>query len=483
MTKFVFYSDYSGCGCFREAFMQSWKAFKASEADTTPSEESDTDAMAAVTWSRSCDYAPVCQRVLRAIATEVDGGHGCVFSDLNVRLHAGARAWLDAATPAKPNKKSTDDVKKARDGFINMERWLIENRAWAFSGLSRCLVHNKDCATHPVDKEMCPSPCMKRARLNPDGALAGERQSPRPLYVNCAGVTCVAWSSVGLRLNQADASERAHMIWMTERMLFAEHLKEDVFFGECVPGYPVREKLKALSATHLLVHIVTGPEYLGWPTKRLRCFFAGLNLRTVAWSGGDNYATTFANKYYRMTSLTGDSLLVAPDEVLWPHYAQVARRRQNHMELSSMKAMDRTELLSLLISPSQLKTFAEYQELEADLMSPGGAFLADLEQRPSTASSPGPDFPPQLTHGCVVSFRTNQGGPRLAMGLEHLCAQGFHIFASAGASRRPSHMAQVFGSLSDGQQKRLSGNGIHLAPPLSCWMMFVLSNISRVQAE
>lgn len=66
------------------------------------------------------------------------------------------------------------------------------------------------------------------------------------------------------------------------------------------------------------------------------------------------------------------------------------------------------------------------------------------------------------------------------MGLEHLSSQGFHIFGGDVTKRAPSFMANVFKGLPDGQQKRLSGNGIHLAP-LSCWMMFILANISRIQ--
>lgn len=302
---------------------------------------------------------------------EVDNGEGCVFSDLNDRLAPKAKAWLDAATPEKPSKHNAQNVARAREAYEQMERWLAENRSWAFAGASQCLIHNKACPSHPGDAPTDDVAESGPPRKKP-ARSANALPSPRPLYVSCAGVTCVALSTVGSRLNRADAFERAHMIWATERKLFAEQLKEDVFFGECVPNYPVQEKLKLLESSHLLLHIVTGPEYLGWPTKRSRCFFAGLNLRTVTWLGEENYAKVFMDKYYRMTMMTGDALLIAPDEMMWSYHSHLASRRQNHMDPVAMKAMDRSELLSLLVSPSQFKAFAEYKELEADYMSPGG---------------------------------------------------------------------------------------------------------------
>lgn len=203
----IVYSDYSGCDCFREALSAAWREL-AKGPEQIPAD--------AFTWRRACDYAPACQRILCAMSKLNDGGNSCVLNDINDRLAPSARAVLDAMTPTKPDRRSPAQVSHAKEAYKNMERWLVENRSWCFSGASWCLMHKQMCPAHPSDvtTEGAEEPPPKSAKSS--SSVSGGRR--RPLYINCAGVTCVAWSTVGSKLQHAHASERAHAIWVAERI-------------------------------------------------------------------------------------------------------------------------------------------------------------------------------------------------------------------------------------------------------------------------
>lgn len=138
-----------------------------------------------------------------------------------------------------------------------------------------------------------------------------------------------------------------------------------------------------------------------------------------------------------------------------------------------------SQLLPNLVSAGQFQIFTEYLAQKPHFQSLGGVLLADIHQHPNTASSCGPDFPAQLKHGLVTSFRGEGGGEsRFATGMEHLGAQGFHLFGATTANRPFSKMLPVFQRFHQGEQKCLSGNGMHLGP-LSAWLLYVLGNVVR----
>ena len=105
--------------------------------------------------------------------------------------------------------------------------------------------------------------------------------------------------------------------------------------------------------------------------------------------------------------------------------------------------------------------------------------MADIDHHLNTKSSTaGSDWPVQLTHGHVISFR--KGSWRLATGLEHHGALGFNMFGKT--DKFPvSKMHRFISELTPQQQKLLSGNGMHLVPQ-SSWMVYVLENIVRIDS-
>ena len=55
-----------------------------------------------VVFVRSCDWERVPQRILRESAKP----NGCVFHDVNERLHPDMKAWIDENTPRKETSKT-----------------------------------------------------------------------------------------------------------------------------------------------------------------------------------------------------------------------------------------------------------------------------------------------------------------------------------------------------------------------------------------
>ena len=101
-------------------------------------------------------------------------------------------------------------------------------------------------------------------------------------------------------------------------------------------------------------------------------------------------------------------------------------------------------------------------------------FLADLEQWPAAHNSSGQLWPTQMTHGLIYSWQAG----RPAISLEHLGAQGFHLFPSS-TEDFTTPLLPIFNGLSCKHIKDLSGNGMHLAA-FSSWVLYVLSNVIRV---
>ena len=237
-----------------------------------------------------------------------------------------------------------------------------------------------------------------------------------------------------------------------------------------------------LSSTHDIHWIITGPEYLGWPTKRPRMFCCGINKKRLKFVGRDDYRTDFMEKFYRMAQISGDALFCAPDNQVHQSYSDLARVQGHNVKPEDVPKFKPLDLLPYLLSAGQLQIFQEHLEEKAEKQGLDGSFIADIQQHPGRASSSGPDFPCQLTHGTVVTFRDDGKGPRIATGMEHLGAQGYHLFEASCCDHPLSKMLQPFQKLKEREQKLVSGNAVHLAP-LAAWLFYNLANIERVRGD
>jgi hypothetical protein len=162
---------------------------------------------------------------------------------------------------------------------------------------------------------------------------------------------------------------------------------EDVFFGECTVNFPVELKLLTpLSATHDLLWIHTGPEFMGWPCKRTRMFCCGVNKETMRYVGPADYRAAFADRFYCMTQLSGDELFCSPELDVHKYYVDLARSQGFDMTIESVSSMPPKLLLPRLVSPGYVAIFEEHCQKMKTSQSVGGTYIGDLHQRPGTRS-------------------------------------------------------------------------------------------------
>jgi hypothetical protein len=358
---------------------------------------------------------------------------------------------------------------------------MMLNRSWAFSERTRCLVHDRLCPVHPSHRVQESRAPPKKRRLHQVPSIPSS-SSPAPLFMHTSGMTCTPWSASGLREGYANSSEIPNSVYVAERAHFAEEGLEDCFFCECTEHFPVEVKLVGpLASTHEIRWIITGPEFMGWPCKRPRMFGFGMNIKRLVWVGpsGDSYRDDFAMKFYRMTQLSGDDLFCASEHEVHTFHSKLARAQGHFIDPEVIATMSMETLLPYLVSAGYYQIFLEHIRDKDKKESLGGVYIGDIHQHPGIGATAGPDFPVQLQHGLVTSFRDNGRKARIATGLEHIGAHGFHLFPSTTKDYPLSRMLPLLQRLPDNDLKSLSGNGMHVAA-ISTWLFYCLSNVAPV---
>ena len=214
---------------------------------------------------------------------------------------------------------------------------------------------------------------------------------------------------------------------------------------------------------------------MGFPTSRPRTFVAGLSLESMLWMGPESDAEIQAdfNRLFMSTmELTGDCLFVSgPREVHQSYDEKLSLQKRAFMR---MKAQDKWELMLATMPPGAGVRLQAYGEQRSEREGIGGAYLVDAQHWPGKrAGLGGALFPCQLTHGDIVSFAHQ----RQALGMEHIYAQGLHVFPTVGCPFE-CPLSDYLRSLKESQQKHLAGNGWCL-PAMSAFMVYIWANTAR----
>ena len=185
----------------------------------------------------------------------------------------------------------------------------------------------------------------------------------------------------------------------------------------------------------------------------------------------------FDSIFCREVLLNGNVFILADkDKVEKLYRSRLEKKNVFRPEHEEVSAGGLTTLFHM-ISPGAYAHMQAYEKIRPLNEGPDGAFLADLDHWPDAPGGAcGPMFPCQLTHGTVLSWKHQ----RVFLGSEHLTANGWNLFPSS-ASAPVSPAIDILMGLSDTQQKKLSGNGMHL-PSLCAWKLYVLANIVRVES-
>eukprot|EP00971_Amphidinium_carterae_P145277 2878578-Amphidinium_carterae.2 len=133
--------------------------------------------------------------------------------------------------------------------------------------------------------------------------------------------------------------------------------------------------------------------------------------------------------------------------------------------------------VSILFSSGGMQRKAEYDQLRDQQVKCGNgdqAMLACLDHHPGQGPGGSTLFPTLLTHNSVWSWKRR----RLATGSECLAAQGLDMHRELAGQRGVTPLRQIFDTLSDGQQRALAGNAMHL-PVFTLWIVYVLGHTRR----
>ena len=480
-SKLVFYTDYSGLDCPRECMEYALSGLVKQLGWHLPHD--------CAKFTRTCDIGSLQTKVLTEISKKVLGGSSCHFDDILGRLPQVARDWIEAALPTPGMSK---EVREQANSDI--KAWLQLNKSWLFppGATSYCHVCDKMCPVHPSYITDAQEPQHKRQKLlasscssRPDELEDGKEEiseETRPLYINVGGVPCTAWSAEGSQDGWAHASEVPHAVWSCERQQFAARSDEDLFFSECTPRYPVQQKLPEGMKYHRTLTITIGPECMGWPVRRQRLLMCGLNLKTLRWVGPDNYVHDFKQRYYRGMRLSGDTFFEAPEDEVHAEYMHLAHGRKFQVSRAEVSSLSTQAMLDMALPPGARLRLQHYHEKRANL-EPDQVLICDVDHNPDTkGSSPGSEWPVQLTHGTFINVTHDPEKDRVAIGMEHLSAMGFNIYPPQDCSLHRSRLVDVLKALPTRQQKLLAGNGMHLVTQ-AAWMMYVLANVVRVRPD
>ena len=434
-----------------------------------------------ITFGSACDWGDLQRLVLYAISTACDDSKSCVMKNIMDRLPQTARNMIETLSP--PSTASGWEKKICME---EIRKWLMENRAWVFrpQATSDCMVHEQHCFCYGGFRT------EPESELDPEAAASDSAaKKKRPWCISTAGVTCVAWSSVGSRDGDAHTSEIFHHVWQAERVALAELRLEDVAFVECVPRYPAAERLgRQMSEACLAFWVVVGSQYLAVPSLRERFLGALLNRLTVEWHGPPSQEAVeieFMHLFARSMQMTATDLICETDESRWAMYLHIANERGKktgrvftNEELIALPPWQLLTLIQPVGAPQRLDEWYVFMEANHPVQE-GEAFFCDIDHHPGTRSTGGREWPSQLTHGTVLAVFERERW-KMATPKEYMGALGFHSLPDYCSRFSMSPAVKVIDrlGLTDKEVRLLCGNGMHLMTQ-AAWMTYVLSNISE----
>lgn len=351
----VWYTDYSGVDCVREAARLGLEGLKRQYGWDF------SNGPDPLLFIRTCDKDRNKNELCCEASRVLDGGKACHFGDLISRLPQWAQDYTAASTPEED--ASVNDKRAAHAAY---NKWIQDNRLLLYPPQAKCYckVHEKMCQVLPTFDRNSQGVHQSAGCVSHIEQLSSAPPSSR-IRINAAGVTCVGWSSEGHGAGTGHASEVPHAVWLGERKVAMENGFEDVAFVECTPRYPASDKLgSALGKDALIIEVMTGPEYMGWPVKRKRVLCAVLCARTVEWMGpptAELIQQDFDRRFGRSVALTGEDLFQASVDERHNEYAVLARKARNQVSKEDVPRLLNTgEMLGLMLPPGALDRMDEW---------------------------------------------------------------------------------------------------------------------------
>ncbi len=344
------------------------------------------------------------------------------------------------------------------------------------------------CARHGA-------PCSADARPS-NTADGGVAPSPPSLWVEVAGTTCVAWSSMGAGLGWLDGSALPCLVWL----FWVRFQQPDIVIHECTTRFDEAVLVELLGDMYDVESLNTSPPIMGIPSMRLRKYTmclrrasgsasasseAGVGVAPVALEAAGGVAPAavdaaggvapaappcafrferglYESLFRRALRVTGDVYLAAREDRVAKHVQGEMRRRPYC--LSGDDGLDRDLALALL-PPMQRGHLAEYRRRLGDGR-PGvdGPLFVNLMQSPGHMGEPGggtKGLVPCLMRGSVLF---SLGKNRLVLPEEHLVVQGVPVPELLPADSwlaKYYPLSRPVDAFPGALWRRLSGNGMH----------------------
>ncbi len=141
--------------------------------------------------------------------------------------------------------------------------------------------------------------------------------------VEAAGVTCVAWSTLGNHEGWLHSSAMPCVVWLES----IRQTEPDLVLCECVRAFPEADVTEYLGESYIVQALLTTPVDLGAPAARHRKYTLMWNKKSVIMRF-DYTAEHFAMMFHRDCMLDGAVYFCAPDPVVMEYVASLAERRQ-----------------------------------------------------------------------------------------------------------------------------------------------------------
>ena len=460
------------------------------------------DKHCALRFTYTCDCGHTQIKVL-TLAANLDEHMPCHFENNMDRLPKYVQSWIEAASP-----KATDSIEVKQKAYQDIRTYLHCNRHSAFplDATSYCTVHWKRCPivksnqimgepTTSLPPPMAPPPSSGELISNSisgsvgsgdnSGGPSGILGSPTPFAkgrytFHVGGWTCVAWSGVGSQTGSAHDSEVPLSIFLEERMARAEQKVEDGFFGECVPRFPVKEKLAdTMADTHVVLWIYDDPSLHGQGVNRKRVHIAGIAKHRFKWIGPIDYPSDFKQRFHRISNMTGVDWLLSSNDERLDEYVRLAQIQGHHLSPEQIQAMNGKELLCHVQPPGANRRYKEWhaqRQQHQDI----AHYFGDLQHHAgSKGCGGGANFPCMLTHGTLLCMGLSVDNWKIATANEHLAAQGLAMFEPMAQKYGNPRLYNILNKLTTFEKKLLAGNGMHLRVE-AAWIYYVLSNIVPV---
>ena len=323
------------------------------------------------------------------------------------------------------------------------------------------------CLLHPGQK------CAISSRRHDDEADSDEEDRPAPITECIGGAMCTPWSAFGRQLGLADPATKSWACWINE----AATIPYDFVWFENSWLFPMQLFDQKLALKNHVIWVTAGPEHLGWPMRRRRVLAVAISRQSLVWVGP---TTPQAVQCEFLDAIKARCVAQAD---LFINIDSAEQRRQQVRRMSQTRCVwfrpgQPVDYRSLL--PRRSRDFwDENMELQRQSGSNDDCFIADLSQDPieRPRGSRSNTWLPAAMHSSEV-FCLKPGPEKFTPG-EMQFAHGWSLTSTSLGDKYRDCVSFGFEQLSHAEQRRLSGNGMHL-PVVSAWMLFVKTHVLRI---